>query len=201
MNKIIKGSIAGAAGVVLLLGGVGTFALWNESTTAEGGTVSTGNLDLALVADTAEWADISADADGAAFDPNEDAIVPGDTITFAQDFTVTAWGKNLRAELGINPTSYTISPSVADHVTVELDLSADAGNPAGATVVRVDDTNFTIDPGVDYTPGTVLTFSALVTVTFDGDETTGANDSYGEEVANAVVLDDLAFDLNQVRPS
>ena len=29
MNKLVKGSIAGAAGIALLLGGAGTLALWN----------------------------------------------------------------------------------------------------------------------------------------------------------------------------
>ena len=33
MNKLVKGSIAGAAGIALLLGGAGTFALWNADAT------------------------------------------------------------------------------------------------------------------------------------------------------------------------
>lgn len=199
MNKLVKGSIAGAAGVLLLLGGAGTFALWNENVTAQGGTVTTGNLDLALVADTAAWADISPDADGAAFDPTADAIVPGDTITFTQNFTVTAWGKNLRAEVGLDPASYSIAAAVADDVSVTLSVSS-VGDSTDATITPVDATTYAIDPGVDIAPGAVMTFSALVTITFDGDETTGANDSAGESVADAVALDDLAFFLNQVRP-
>ncbi len=31
MNKMIKGSIAGATGVALLMGGFGTYALWSDS--------------------------------------------------------------------------------------------------------------------------------------------------------------------------
>lgn len=199
MNRVVKGSIAGAAGVVLLLGGVGTFALWNDSVTTEGGSVSTGNLDLALVADSATWADASPDIEDTEFDPTADAIVPGDVVTFEQEFTVTAWGKNLRAELGIDSTSYSIDESVSDHVSVELELTPD--ETTTATITEIDSTTYAIDPNADYTPGTTMNFTALVTITFDGDETTGANGSYGEEVESAVDLDELAFDLTQVRPS
>ncbi|WP_175477241.1 alternate-type signal peptide domain-containing protein [Ruania alba] len=200
MNRIVKGSIAGGAGVALLLGGAGTFALWSESVTAEGGTVSTGNLDLALVADSEQWTDASPDVDenDTAFDPTTDSIVPGDVITFEQEFTVTAWGKNLRAQLQIDPDSYTIAQGVSDHVTVELELNS--VGTTSATITEVNATTYEIDPNSDYDPGTTITFSGMVTITFDGDEETGANDSYGEEVDDAVDLDELAFDLTQVRP-
>ena len=47
MNKLTKGAIATAAGIALLLGGAGTFALWNGQTTIAGGTISTGTLAIA----------------------------------------------------------------------------------------------------------------------------------------------------------
>ena len=34
MNKLVKGSIAGAAGIILLMGGAGSLAYWNDSATA-----------------------------------------------------------------------------------------------------------------------------------------------------------------------
>ena len=33
-NKMIKGSVAGATGIVLLMGGFGTYALWSDSVPA-----------------------------------------------------------------------------------------------------------------------------------------------------------------------
>ena len=44
MNKLVKGAVAGAAGIALLLGGAGTFALWNASTNVSTGSISTGTL-------------------------------------------------------------------------------------------------------------------------------------------------------------
>ena len=61
MNKLLKGSIAGAAGIALLLGGAGTFALWNDTAAASGGTVQSGNLSVVLNGSPA-WKDISPDS-------------------------------------------------------------------------------------------------------------------------------------------
>src|ERR1700710_1730368 len=44
MNKLVKGAVAGAVGVTLLLGGAGTFALWNSTIGVSTGSISTGNL-------------------------------------------------------------------------------------------------------------------------------------------------------------
>ena len=44
MQKIITASIIGAAGVALLLGGAGTFALWNSSAATAGGHIVAGAL-------------------------------------------------------------------------------------------------------------------------------------------------------------
>ena len=39
-NKMIKGSVAGATGIVLLMGGFGTYALWQDSATLGGSSVT-----------------------------------------------------------------------------------------------------------------------------------------------------------------
>ena len=59
MNKMVKGSVVGASGVALLLGGFGTYALWSDSDTVAGVTVTSGELDIN--AGTATWSDVSAD--------------------------------------------------------------------------------------------------------------------------------------------
>ena len=46
MHKIVTGAIAGAAGVALLLGGAGSFALWNASASSAASAVSAGTLSL-----------------------------------------------------------------------------------------------------------------------------------------------------------
>lgn len=94
MNKLIKGSIAGAAGIALLLGGAGTLAYWNDSATiASAGTVSTGSLKIASTTAGA-WTGLPSGVNIAAF-----KMVPGDSVGYSETFTVTAVGDNIKAEL------------------------------------------------------------------------------------------------------
>lgn len=107
MNKMVKGSIAGATGIALLMGGVGTFALWSETVSVADTKISSGTLDLSA-AGARTWKDISTDAVSSAFDPATDKIVPGDVVEMRQPLDVTAVGKNLKAELQLGgvPTSW-----------------------------------------------------------------------------------------------
>ncbi|NKU44191.1 alternate-type signal peptide domain-containing protein [Rhodococcus hoagii] len=46
MNKKTKGAIAAGAAAALLAGGAGSFALWSDSETLNGGTITAGTLTL-----------------------------------------------------------------------------------------------------------------------------------------------------------
>ena len=47
MNKMVKASVVGAAGVSLLMGGFGTYALWHDSAgTGAGTSITSGVLDV-----------------------------------------------------------------------------------------------------------------------------------------------------------
>jgi alternate signal-mediated exported protein len=92
LNKLIKGSIAAAAGIVLLLGGAGSLALWNDAASIDAGTVNSGTLT------------IDSNLDGA-WDQSLDYIVPGDNVTYTETFDVVAVGDNLNAELSSNIAS------------------------------------------------------------------------------------------------
>src|SRR5688572_6565363 len=59
MNKMIKGSIAGATGVALLMGGFGTYALWSDSETLDGSSITSGVLGVEAGAVT--WKDQNLD--------------------------------------------------------------------------------------------------------------------------------------------
>lgn len=113
-----KAIIAIAAGAVLLLGGGTTLAYWSTQATVDGGTISSGDLNLTLV-DSPSWSltpeggDSAPVTDIAAID-----IVPGDTVTLTQDVTLTLVGDNLIADLtvggvtvptGIVPTAVTLT--------------------------------------------------------------------------------------------
>ena len=96
MRKTTKGAIAVGAGVALLLGGAGTMAAWRVSAgVGQGTSVTSGKLDV--VAKTGAtglpvWSWTNA---ATAYDPSTSRIVPGDSVTRTQVFTVTARGDHL----------------------------------------------------------------------------------------------------------
>jgi alternate signal-mediated exported protein len=96
MNKFVKGAVAGAAGLVLLLGGAGTLAYWNAETTVNGGSIVAGNLTLTN-SGSAVW----TDGTGAAVDLSTFRVVPGDTLNLTQTVTLTATGNNLVGTLSL----------------------------------------------------------------------------------------------------
>src|SRR5690606_37678324 len=105
MNKFTKASIATGAGIVLLLGGAGTLAYWNDSATTGAGSITSGTLSIDSYAGTgAGWFDVSADNPGApeSISASTFRVVPGDTLRYVEWFTVSATGDNLTADLSIN---------------------------------------------------------------------------------------------------
>lgn len=130
---MIKGSIAGAAGVALLLGGAGTFALWNDTAAVAGGTITAGTL--TVDAATGTW----TDQVGAIEDLDEYLIVPGDTLTYKTVLTVDAKGDNIKAKLHVDNGSIVSSKDPAnvalkgflDEATTVTAVPYFAGKPGG----------------------------------------------------------------------
>ncbi len=105
MNKLAQASVAGAAGIALLLGGAGTFALWNAQAEVADTSIASGSLSI-------EAGDVSAAfADGTPFTSGT-RIVPGDTITITQDVTIDANGDTLLVKLGVDTGSIPNIPGV-----------------------------------------------------------------------------------------
>ena len=94
MNKLVKGSIAAAAGIALLLGGAGSLAVWSDATSINAGTVTSGVLDI-------------TSATGGTWSPVLAKIVPGDTVTYTKTINLTATGDNLKATVSSNIGSIT----------------------------------------------------------------------------------------------
>ena len=120
MNKLVKGSIAGAAGIALLLGGAGTLAVWNSSVdvTAASTGITAGTLEIAPaspVVTTDGWKH-GVTTPVVISDISTFKIVPGDVLTFTKTFDVTATGNNLKATAALGALSITTptSPSSAD---------------------------------------------------------------------------------------
>ena len=152
MNKAIKGAIAAGVAGIVMLGGYGTYALWNDTASLDGGAVNSGELALTPTtpADGA-WTDVTA---GGAGTPIVDIatfeIVPGDILTYTTSATITATGDNLEATLTADPTSVTGDPELLADVDVSTEVLV-----AGAAVPTISEAN----------NGQL----AAVTVTFDFD--------------------------------
>jgi len=128
MNKLVKASIAAAAGTALLLGGAGTFALWNSSATVNAGSITAGTL--ALTANTdGVWKNGTT-----TIDPTTYRIVPGTTLTFTQTLAITATGDSLSAAL--TNSGITGSGTLASLVTTAMTVTSSSSNVtvSGSTV-------------------------------------------------------------------
>ncbi|MET4782604.1 alternate-type signal peptide domain-containing protein [Glaciihabitans sp. UYNi722] len=108
MNKLVKGAIAGAAGIALLLGGAGTFALWNSSASVAGGTIVAGNLVVADPGPAGVW---TVNGGTTPVTLSSYRVVPGDVLKFTKTVNVTASGDSLVATLGLGTAS--ITPTAA----------------------------------------------------------------------------------------
>jgi len=114
MNKLIKGAIAAAVGIALLMGGATTLAFWNDSANVPGGTISAGTLTIAVpgtIPATDGWKSGST----AIANISNYRIIPGETITYTKTFSVTATGDKLTAAAGLTGGAITAaSASAAD---------------------------------------------------------------------------------------
>lgn len=160
MNKATKGAIAAGAAGILLLGGAGSFALWEDSKTVDAAPISTGVLTLGVGAGT--WYDATAGTTGTITDISTFNIVPGDTVTYTTPVTVTAQGDNLKGEFKIEKTLWEPANETA---APYIDVSVAAPNAATA--------GLTVDAGTFVVPtaGT-YNFDVVITVVFKS--TTGA---------------------------
>lgn len=172
MNRLFKGAVAGAAGVALLLGGAGTFALWQDAASIGDSTaINSGQLRFGTVPEGA-WA-FNGNAIVAA-DVEDLLIVPGDVLTYTvANVPILANGDNLSAVLGFTTGS----------ATGDADLIA-ALDPV-VTVNGVDVTGGT----VTVTDGMTNVGPVVVTMAFEADNLDAQN--------MVAYLSDMQLTLNQ----
>jgi alternate signal-mediated exported protein len=133
MNKLLVGSLAGAAGFALLLGGAGTFALWNDNATANLGEVTTGSLTL------------DSDAPGVWSAGTPSLWVPGDSATYTESYTIAGNGDGLQAVLTGNYSQIAESGVSAEFTFVVEDKAGNvvAANPSVTSTAASNSYNFT----------------------------------------------------------
>lgn len=127
MRKSTKGTVAASAAALLLLGGMGTHATWNDDDVVSGTDINTGHLKI-VAWNCGVWKLGAVD-----FNPATHLIVPGDLLTRVCTFRVDVAGVSASATLDIETPEFVDAND--DPVTT---LSASAafldtttGNPVG----------------------------------------------------------------------
>jgi alternate signal-mediated exported protein len=150
MNKSTKGALAAGAAGALLLGGAGTLAYWNATTTVGGADLGSGKLTLTDATTgtcaAAPWTLDGAESPaGATFDPATDLLVPGDVVTKTCTYTLGATGTHLRATLGA--TGGTASGGLAGALDATATFT-DGGDPVTAVTEANDGDTLTAEISV-----------------------------------------------------
>ena len=188
MKKIVKASIATAAGITLLLGGAGTFATWNASATEAGSQIVAGNLVVENTGTAGVWKSGSKTIDIAGY-----AIVPGETLTYTKQMRVLAEGDQLTAKLELTGSS--IAPATAGDVedtALAGYLTSNAKLAAtGEGIVSTGGNSFTVVPGAG-------AIDQLVTVTVSITFPAGSTASNNNAKTGAVTLSDFTVAMTQV---
>ncbi|HEX7834555.1 MAG TPA: alternate-type signal peptide domain-containing protein [Pseudolysinimonas sp.] len=206
VNKLVKGAIAGAAGIVLLMGGAGSLAYWNDSASAgpssgsnsitagtmtvtavNGGSWTKGlyNASNVLVGSVASVADLSTVR-----------LVPGNRLVYTQGFNIVATGDDLYFTIG--STAGAVSAASAGAADVALAAQINASGTTAFSVSSV--TGGTVVAAT--TPGTYKVSSnagtaSTITVTWTVDLPFGAS-AVNTAKTGAVSLSQGAITLTQV---
>lgn len=170
MNKFAKGSLAAGAGVVLLLGGAGTLAYWNDTAELNGGTINAGKLDL--------------DAAAGSWDEEITTWVPGDRATFTTDLVLETEGDDIQGTIALDEDSIQISGDESGDF--EIEFAPQGTLPAGT---EYDDAEQIISFAGEGT----TTIPVQVTVTFPFDADQAQNGSQGASVD----LENVSFTATQ----
>lgn len=187
MNKIVKASIATTAGVILLLGGAGTFATWNSSAQAQGASIVSGNLVVKAAQAAGTWK-----ANGSPITIADYAVAPGDVLTYTKTMEVDAEGDSLSATLALTDSS--IAPADSSKpadVALASYLTDSAVLTASGTGISGTGPTFTVTPGAGVVDQDV---TVTVTITFPYGDVVGGNNN---AMNGAVTLDALTVSLTQ----
>lgn len=174
---MIKGSVVGAAGVALLMGGFGTYATWTDSAVMGESSVKAGELNIA--AGTASWA-------GNGAWETDDLIVPGDVIERTQTFTINATGSNMRGDLDF--TLGTKTNPFGEELDIDVDVTVDDAT----TLVGDAASGWTFEAPL----GESFEVETVVTYTFN-DQDPGLNSNAFQNAT--ATLGDSSFVITQTR--
>lgn len=144
MDTTLKGALAAGAAAVLLVGGAGTLAFWDDEETVTGTAISSGELKLGEPVCGA-W-----QLNGAGAFTTQ-LIVPGDQLTRTCTVDLIAAGENLEADLVLTSPDLGTSNGLVDELDATAEFTVDG---VGATsVTEADDGGPTVtdEIGVEVT--------------------------------------------------
>jgi alternate signal-mediated exported protein len=127
MNKLTKGAIAGAAGIVLLMGGAGSLAYWTGSADLTNGaqTINAGSLSAATT--SGSWTVNGKDA-------STTKVVPGAIVRYDGVITVTSSGDGLKYKVNVPTQAVTSDNANANaKLAAALGTAVQSVEPASAT--------------------------------------------------------------------
>lgn len=157
MKKQTKAAAAAGAGAILLLGGAGSLAYWNDSGSAPGGTIRSGQLSLSDCAGGGTWTD---ENNNEIINITNFRVVPGDSVSYNCATNINATGDNLTATLTANVGEVTGDTALRDALdpVVTATVNGEALPSVGGAV--------------QIAPTTTTTQSIVVTVTMTFDPAT-----------------------------
>jgi alternate signal-mediated exported protein len=157
MKKTTTAAVAATVGAVLLLGGAGTLAYWNDTVNSDAQTISSGSLDLGAIDGTKQqWTVTNGTRTSV---PLTGAVVPGDVLSTTMDVPVTLSGQNIEAVLTVGTPKLVASPASADAAALISKLKA--------TVTQVGEDEDTNSTRIVGTKNATTPVPVTITVTFD----------------------------------
>ncbi|WP_166979083.1 alternate-type signal peptide domain-containing protein [Paramicrobacterium fandaimingii] len=173
----LTGIVAAAAGVVVLLGGAGSFALWNAQGGLGSENTSTGHLTATFADPT--WNDLTPGHEKESVAIDTFHLVPGDVLEGTSIITVDAVGNNIAVNAEVTgPDGAPIGASLPEGVS--LDTQVTATNADGETVTTLSEGTSTV----------------TVTVTLSY-----AVDSGNTSMNTPINLQDIDVTLQQIAPT
>lgn len=127
MKKSTKSVVAASAAAVLLLGGAGTLAYWTDDAGVDGGTITSGSIDLGAVT-CSGW--LHTEDNSAVTN-----IVPGDSVYNDCATAVTLEGDHIGATLDIDDASIPAG-ALADELDAAVALRDADGDPIAAVTTE-----------------------------------------------------------------
>ena len=155
MNSTTKGSLAAVVAALLLTGGAGTLAYWNDTENGPGGPISSGQLDLGTPVCGAGWV-----LDGGTTLTTQ-LIVPGDTLTKTCAINLIARGEHLGADLTIGTAAFAAPNGLTGELVPTATFTVNGA--ARNHITDADDTGATNE------------IIATIGVTFNGPNATNAS--------------------------